>query len=116
VRILRNLNFGFGIYLGYPIAYPYDFGYPTYVYGAPAGYNIAPGAYGGASFDIQPDSADVVVDGSFVGNARDFGPLRQPLTLIPGRHHVELQAPGLEPLAFDVDVIGGEVIPFRGTL
>jgi hypothetical protein len=111
-----HFSLGFGLYLGYPVTYPVAYGYPTYVYGAPVGYNIAPGAYGGASFDVQPDTADVVVDGSLVGIARDFGPLRQPLTLMPGRHHVELQAPGLEPLAFDVDVMAGEVVPFRGTL
>src|SRR5207302_146501 len=87
-----RFSLGFGIYLGYPIAYPYAYGYPTYVYGAPTGYNIARGAYGGVSFDVRPDTADVIVDGSFVGAARDFGPLRQPLTLIPGRHHIEMQA------------------------
>ena len=111
-----HFSLGFGLYLGYPVTYPVTYGYPTYVYGAPAGYNIAPDAYGGVSFDVQPDIADVVVDGSLVGSARDFGPLRQPLTLMPGRHHIELQASGLEPVAFDVDIVPGEVVPFRGAL
>ncbi|HYM26068.1 MAG TPA: hypothetical protein VEU08_22780 [Vicinamibacterales bacterium] len=107
---------GFGLYLGYPVAYPYDFGYPTYVYGAPAGYQIVQGSYGGVSFDVTPDTASVIVDGTFVGTARDFGPVRQPLTLMPGRHHIELQDANSEPLAFNVDVVSGEVVPFRGTL
>ena len=111
-----HFSLGFGLYLGYPIAYPYSYGYPTYVYGAPANYQIVQGSYGGVSFDVTPDTASVVVDGSLVGSARDFGPLRQPLTLMPGRHHVELQDADSEPLAFDVDVVAGEVVPFRGTL
>jgi hypothetical protein len=113
---------GFGIYAGVPIPYPIAYGYPTYVYGAPVyGPPAAvaappPDSYGGIALDISPDNAEVSVDGSFVGDARDFAPTRQPLTLAPGRHHIELQAPGLEPLAFDVDVAPGQVIPYRGAL
>ena len=39
-----------------------------------------------------------------------------PLTLTPGRHHIELSAPGLEPLDYDVEVYPGEVVPFQGSL
>jgi hypothetical protein len=118
---------GYGLYVGVPIPYPVAFSYPTYVWGYPAGAPAAPlpaplstpppqGAYGGIAFEITPDNADVAVDGVFVGVARDFSPNHEPLTLTPGRHHIELQGPGLEPLAFDVDVIAGEVIPYRGAL
>ena len=41
---------------------------------------------------------------------------RQPLTLAAGRHSIELQAPGYEPVAFDVDVAPGQVIPYQGAL
>ncbi|HEY7173034.1 MAG TPA: PEGA domain-containing protein [Vicinamibacterales bacterium] len=108
---------GFGIYAGVPIPYPVAYGYPAYVYGAPPVAAVPPpDSYGGIALEITPDNADVAVDGSFVGNAQDFSPTRQPLTLAPGRHHIELQAPGMEPLAFDVDVAPGQVIPYRGTL
>jgi hypothetical protein len=73
-------------------------------------------AYGGISLAISPDDASVIVDGVFVGTAADFSPENQPLTLVPGRHHIELQAEDLVPLAFDVDVQEGEVLPFNGTL
>lgn len=109
---------GFGLYMGIPVPYPLAFGAPTYIYPdvyAPAGVAIQ-GAYGGISFDVVPADADVVVDGVYVGVAADFSPNHQPLTLTPGRHHVELQAPGMTPVAFDVDIIGGEVVPFRGML
>ena len=112
-----HVHVGFGIYLGYPIAYPVAYGYPTYVYGDP---NLVgqppPGTYGGISLDIQPDDAQVSVDGQYVGQARDFSATHQPLTLTPGRHHVELQSADLEPLAFDVDIVPGQVIPYQGTM
>jgi hypothetical protein len=108
---------GFGIYAGLPIPYPVTYGYPAYIYGAPSVVATPPpNAYGGIALEITPGNAEVAVDGSVVGFAQDFSPTRQPLTLAPGRHHIELQSPGLEPLAFDVDVAPGQVIPYRGTL
>jgi hypothetical protein len=109
---------GFGIYIGMPVPYPVMYGYPTYVYGEGIVTPMpseAP-AYGGISLEITPDDASVVVDGVYVGIARDFSPTHQPLTLTAGRHHIELQAPEQAPLAFDIDVVAGEVIPYRGTL
>jgi hypothetical protein len=117
---------GVGVYIGYPVAYPIAYGYPRYVYGYPyrgygaAGYGYdgypSPGTYGGISFDIAPDDSAVWVDGQYAGVAREFSPWYQPLTLTPGRHRIELQAPGRPPLMFDVDIIPGEVLPYRGTL
>jgi hypothetical protein len=112
---------GFGIFLGYPVAYPYVYGYPTYIYGG-GSYSPytdvapAPNAYGGISFDITPADADVYVDGSYVGRAGDFSPMYQPLTVTPGHHQVELDAPGSQPLVFDVDIQPGQVLPYRGAL
>jgi hypothetical protein len=121
-----HFSVGFGIFLGYPVPYPYAFGYPTYVYGAgaygPSGqepyYNVAPseGSYGGMSLDITPTDADVYIDGAYVGRVADFSPMYQPLTMTPGRHHVELDAAGCEPLVFDVDIVAGQVLPYRGAL
>jgi hypothetical protein len=109
---------GFGIYAGLPIPYPIAYGYPEYVYGAPTVVATPPppNSYGGIALDIAPANAEVAVDGAFVGYAQDFSPTRQPLTLTPGRHHIELQAPGMAPLAFDVDIMPGQVIPYRGSL
>jgi len=36
--------------------------------------------------------------------------------MTPGRHHIQLQAQGMQPMGFDVDVQAGQVIPYRGTL
>jgi hypothetical protein len=71
---------------------------------------------GGVSFDVTPDTAQVFVDGSLVGTAGSFGPRYQPLGLTPGRHRVEIRAPGYRTLTFDADIQAGQVIPYQGQL
>ena len=111
---------GFGVYVGYPLDYPLLFGYPNYIYdgGIIESPPPAPAAtvFGGLSLEITPDDSVVVVDGVEVGAACDFAPTEQPLTLRPGRHHIELRAPGLQAVAFDVDIVAGKVVPFSGVL
>jgi hypothetical protein len=104
----------FGFYVGYPFAYPgwYNpYAVGTFGYGVPYG-----AAYGGLSFNIQPYDAAVFIDGIFVGSAADFGPQAAPLTLRAGLHHVELRANGFAPIAFDITVVPGQVIPYQGSL
>jgi hypothetical protein len=66
------------------------------------------------SFLLDPDYAEVYVDGQFVGVARDFG--GQPVPVPAGHHRIELYAQGFGPVAFDVEVRPGQVIPYRGSL
>jgi hypothetical protein len=129
----------------YAYAAPYP-GYPTSSpppayggYGAAAPGTYAPGTYGtqpggsigvqpggggqqgamttgGLSFEITPATAEVLIDGNAVGVVSSFTPTSQPLTLAPGRHHIEIRAPGYETLAFDTDVVAGQVIPYQGTM
>jgi hypothetical protein len=65
---------------------------------------------------VTPSDASVSVDGVYIGVVADFSPTHQPLTLTLGRHHIELQAPDMIPIALDVDIVGGEVVPYRGSL
>lgn len=138
-------RFSFGVVIGYPVAYPYYAyakpypayssysAYPTYPTYPPAaaypsappypGYPQgsvrtypAPPEVGGISLEFSPADAAIYVDGQYVGMVSSFGPSSAPLSLAPGRHHVELQAPNYIPLAFDVDVVAGEVIPYQGSL
>jgi hypothetical protein len=162
-----RLSLGFGLYLGYPIAYPYwafpspyvygypyygypGYGYPGYGYATPGyGYSTpgygypaqggtsgsaapaadpntvtaqpsggapAQGQYGGLSFQISPASAGVLVDSVYVGTVSQFTATTQPLTLTPGRHHVEIRAEGYEAMTFDVNVAPGQVLPYQGTM
>jgi hypothetical protein len=181
-----RLSLGFGLWAGYPVAYPYYAGYP-YPYADPypypyAGANVSPypdpsstpypaqsdgypaqsyssaapnsspsysspgylssgspssgypapapalapessvglqsgqTAIGGVSFEISPTTAQVYVDGVAAGTVADFGSSSQPLGLAPGRHHIEVRAPGYQTIAFDSDVKAGEVTPYQGTL
>lgn len=144
-----RLSLGFGLSIGYPVAYPV---YETpYVYGAPYPYgNSYPygssypsdpyygtnapyydsqngstyddNSYtngeqpGGLSFTISPVNAAIFVDGVYVGTANEFGPDTQPLGLVSGRHHVEIRANGYQTMAFDADVVTGQVTPYQATL
>jgi hypothetical protein len=125
-----------GLWVGYPIAYPfYDV---PYVYGAPYAaaspypaydgnvpydsaptYDASPAAAeqpGGLSFTITPVNAAVFVDGVYVGTADEFGPSAQPLGLAPGRHRIEIRADGFRTMAFDADVVAGQVMPYQAVL
>ena len=56
------------------------------------------------------------MDGQYVGLVSSFSRTTQPLTLTPGRHHVEIRAVGYQMMAFDTDVPPGQVVPYQGTL
>jgi hypothetical protein len=116
-----RLRIGLGLFVGYPVPYAYAYPYPVPVYGyaAPASpVVVGPGttAYGGVSLEITPGDASVYVDGGYAGLVQDFDGTRQTLTLVNGRHKIEISAPGYEPMTFDVDVQPGEIIPYRGDL
>ena len=133
-----RLSLGFGLWAGYPFAYPYAFYHPFYypdAYVSPYDAPYAPAAayppavtssleaqpssdanMGGVSFDITPSTAELFVDDTLVGTVGQFTPTTQPLGLEAGHHRVEVRAPGYQTLRFEVDVIAGQVIPYRGTL
>ena len=46
----------------------------------------------------------------YVGRVGDFDGTSEPLNLTAGRHHLELAAPGYAPMAFDVDVVPGQLV------
>ena len=116
----------------YPPSYPSATPYPTYPQGSQypgnpqgsyPGYpqgsaNAAPSPQdtGGISFEFSPANAVIYVDGQYVGPVSNFTPSSAPLSLAPGRHNVQLQAPNYVSLTFDVDIVAGEVIPYRGSL
>ena len=135
-----RVRLGFGVWVGYPVTYPhyayayaypysypypypstppypYTYSYPVSIYSSYSSPGAAPvAASGGLSFDIQPPQAAVYIDGRYVGVVSQFSPDQPPLSLAPGRHHVEIREPGFEIVAFDVDITPGEVIPYHGDL
>jgi hypothetical protein len=128
-------------YDDYPYPYDYSYGYPAggYAYPPAPGYSNTPGYSnapapqgmpapgsvtaqngaantGGMSFDIQPSDAEVFIDGNDYGQVGDFTANAAPLSLTPGRHHVEIRANGYRTMQFDADVVAGQVIPYQGTM
>jgi hypothetical protein len=102
-----------------PYTYAYPYPVPVYGYGRPAApVIVGPSSpyYGGISLEITPADAEVYVDGSYAGLVQDFDGTQQPLTVTAGSHRLEVRAPGYEPLALDVNVNPGEVVPYRGDL
>jgi hypothetical protein len=127
----------------YPYPYPYAYRYPApapIYYQAPAGLDspyplqaansvdVQPGLthqtpagldppnMGGLSFEITPSDAHVIVDGYDVGSVGQFTPTSQALGLPVGRHHIEIVANGYRTMSSDIDMRGGEVIPFQGQM
>jgi hypothetical protein len=121
-------------YSGYPYYPDYPYPYPY----APAGpgYSVAPPVddvtpdtttgtvgvqpdqsnLGGMSFNVTPSDAQVFIDGNYVGTVGQFTPSTQPLGVPAGRHHVEVRNPGYKTMSFDVDIVGGQVIPYQGQM
>lgn len=100
---------------GYPYGYGYGHGY-SYGYSyPPAAYvTAAPGfAYGGVRLEGAPPDAQVFADGYYVGVVDDFDGAFQHLNLQAGPHRIEIRAPGLPEIAFDVNVQPGQTITYR---
>lgn len=96
-----------GVYYGSDGYYPYGYT-PDYYF------NPIPGhLYGGLRIVNAPRDAQVFADGYYVGIVNDFDGIFQHLNLEAGPHHIEINEPGLQPVAFDVNIAPGRTITFR---
>lgn len=105
---------------GYGFADPWGFG-DSYGYGGGGGYAAGDDpdeieGQGGLRIKVQPREARVMVDGTFAGTVDDFDGNFQRLRLDEGTHKVELQADGFEPLRFDVLIVDGQTVTYKGKL
>jgi hypothetical protein len=71
---------------------------------------------GGFSFDVSPNTAQVFIDGQYMGTVGEFTPQSQPLGVQPGTRRVELRADGYRTLQFDAQVVAGQVLPYQGAM
>ena len=71
---------------------------------------------GGVSFDITPGTAEVLVDGWYVGTVGEFTPTSRPLDLSPGRHRIEIRAPGFRTMDFDANISRDRLLPYQGAM
>ncbi|MET0213213.1 MAG: PEGA domain-containing protein [Vicinamibacterales bacterium] len=67
------------------------------------------------TFDVWPVTAEVFVDGVYVGIVQDFSAGRA-MTVVPGTHRIDLQAAGFRTATFDVSLTAGQVVPYQGDL
>ena len=96
-----------GVYYGYDGYYPYGYT-PDYYF------NPIPGhLYGGLRIINAPRDAQVFADGYYVGIVDDFDGIFQHLNLEAGPHHIEINEPGLQPVAFDINIAPGRTMTFR---
>lgn len=82
--------------------------------GTAGSYDDAP--TGGLRLQIDRQDAQVFVDGDFAGLVDDVNGRFHHLRLPPGPHHVEIRAPGYQPLELDVNVEPRHTIDYRGAL
>ena len=101
-------------------------GYPYSGYGYPYGWydpyvrysyaHVADAYTGFLRLKVRPRSAEVYVDGYFVGIVNEFDGVFQRLRIEEGTHTVELRHPDYEPLTLDVLIVAGEKVTFEGDL
>ena len=105
-----GLGWGWSLYDPYYASY-YGYGY-GYGYGtAYVEYNI-----GSVRVQMAPRSAQVYVDGYYVGIVDEFDGAFQRLKLPEGPHRIEVRAEGFRSQTFDVRVLVDHTITLRGEL
>jgi hypothetical protein len=120
-------------YPWYGLGYPYDAGQPYYPgpgLSASAGYpypespqvnssgdqSASPSPAGGwLELRLEPGTAQVYVDGYYVGEVSDFD---RPggRAVEPGPHHIEIRASGYQTSAFDVRLVPDQPVTYREDL
>ena len=127
----RSYPYGYGAFgLGYfyydPFAWSSRNYYAGGVYYGPGNYGggyYGGGYYGGQGYAIgylrlrvSPRHAQVFVDGYYAGVVDDFDGIVQSMKLEDGPYHIEIVAPGYAPLEFDIRILPGQKITYRGDL
>jgi hypothetical protein len=112
---------GLGGYYGFYDPWWYDPFYGGY-YGSYYG-NYYGGSYYSRGFDegrlrlkVKPSDAEVFVDGYYAGVVDEFDNAFQHLDIDSGPHRIEIREEGFEPLTFEVRILPGRTVTYRGEL
>ena len=70
----------------------------------------APARFAAVDVEVKPDTAEVFLDGVFVGKADDFDGYPDYLYLLPGKYQVELRHPLYQPVKIDLEVKRGQKV------
>lgn len=65
---------------------------------------------------VQPGSAQVYIDGVYMGTADDFRRIIPGRSLEAGRHRLELRAPGYETVTEDIRIFPNETLTYQKEL
>lgn len=106
----------YGLFGYAPYASPYDAMYSSGGYVGRRGDFDNDRPTGSIRLRAEPREAKVYVDGALVGIVDDFDGLRNHLSLEPGRHRIELRAPGYENYSTDVSVAAGKTLTTRASM
>jgi hypothetical protein len=110
-RYSRRGHFGFFLA---PFAWSAYYGWPyggsVWVEG-PYGGQVGP--WGAVDLNIKPKSAEVFVDGEYVGRVDQLDGFPRYLWLESGTHHIVVYKPGYESIARKVELRSGEVLDLR---
>ena len=71
---------------------------------------------GNIRVEVEPDTAQIFVDGYFVGTVADFRQSLAGLNVAAGPHHLEFRAPGYDTLSVDVRIEANRTITYRAAL
>ena len=110
-------GYGFGVGYFYD---PWMWGYNSSYYGGGYyGSSYGRSDYrevGGVRLKVKPEHGQVYVDGYYVGEVDSFDGVFQKLSLEGGAHRIEIRAEGYLPEQFEVMIVPGETITFKGDL
>ena len=93
--------------------YARDYGEFAYDYQPESSYRLPETPKGHVSIDVLPTSAQVFVDGQYVGLSYELG---SGFTLEVGPHRLEFRADDYEPVSLDTTIEAGRAVTYEGTL
>ncbi len=98
---------GWGGWGGWWDPWPYWGG--VAIYSSPQA-RLAPGRFAAIDLEVKPDSAEVLLDGAYVGKADDFDGVPGFLYLLPGKYRLEFRHPLYAPITVDLEVGRGQKV------
>jgi hypothetical protein len=110
-RLRPPRNWGSGYY-GYTVPYEIVDPSPTVTAPGPSAEALANG--GSLLLEVEPRTADVYVDGFYIGSVSDV--IQNGVLLTAGRHWIDLRAAGYDTLTVPVNVQAGQAVRYRGAL
>ena len=111
-----GIGYWYAGYRPYSYRYGYGYGYSPYYYGTRYGYGPLDHYLGALRLQVRQRHAEVLVDGYYAGRVDDFDGAFQRLRLEEGTYEIAIEAPGYVPLVFDVRLLPGQTVRYRGEL